>query len=142
MSNPQHFYKFISFNIFSSEWHYSYTGGCHLTTKDTAKVKEWQIWLMSLMSKMNSSLVTYFRIAVSWYEISGLTFRISECAFYLVVKHLQRHNQWRKQLPAHLNITNEKTTDEIWKVSPQLLLGKKKVNSLFEEILHMNWSRN
>lgn len=141
MSNPQHFYKFMSFNIFSSEWNYSYTGGCHLTTKDTAKVKEWQIWLMSLMSKMNSSLVMYFRIAVSWYEISGLTFIISECSPYLVVKHLQRHNQRRKQLPA---FEHHKWKDYQWnmKGQPSITLGKKKLNSLFEEILHMNWSRN
>lgn len=124
MSNLRHFYKCVHFNIFSSESNYLYNSGCHVTTKGTVKVKKRQIWLMSLMSKMNFFPVTYFIIAVSLCEKSDLTFRISECLPYLVVRHLQRHDQQRKQLPA---FEHHKWKDYQWnmKGQPPITLGKR-----------------
>lgn len=124
MINPRHFYKYIYFNIFSSESNYSYNVGCHFTTKGIVKVKKRQIWLMSLMSKMNSSLVTYFIIAVSLYEKSDLTFRISECTPYLGVKHLQRHDQQRKKLPA---FEHHKWKDYQWNMKDQTSINFGKI---------------
>jgi len=67
---------------------------------------------MSLMSKTNSSLVTYFTIAVSLYEKFNLTFRISECASMLL-SSFYRDMTNKETIYQHLNIPNKKISNEI-----------------------------